>query len=97
MFLCRFPQNRNQIPFAAYAESEPGDARRTQSNGAKRLCRGKGMIADMRRDSRGCCVGWCCAAFGVGLLTAVIFPLEVILVLVAAALVLLGCSRVRSR
>lgn len=50
----------------------------------------------MRRQKRSGVSG-CCAAFGVGVLVAVVFPPQVILGFVALALILLGCSRVRSR
>ena len=49
------------------------------------------------RKRGGTGAGGCCAAFGVGLLVATVFPPEFILIFAAAALVLLGCSRVRSR
>ncbi len=41
--------------------------------------------------------GGYCAAFGAGLLIATVFPPECILIFAAAALVFLGCSRVRIR
>ncbi len=49
------------------------------------------------RGKRQCGNGSLCAAFGAGLLVAILFPPECILIFAAAALVLLGCSRVRSR
>lgn len=42
-------------------------------------------------------LGGYCAAFGVGLLIATIFPPVVVLVCAAAALVLLGVSKLRCR
>ena len=39
--------------------------------------------------------GACFAAFGAGLLVAMICPTKLLLVLVAASLVLMGCSRAK--
>jgi hypothetical protein len=38
------------------------------------------------------CTGAVCAAFGTGLLTATILPTKFVLVLVAVALIVAGCS-----
>lgn len=53
----------------------------------------RGMMLVMKRR---CGTGFLCAAFGVGLLAATICPPQLMLVLVAAALVVVGCSRARS-
>lgn len=45
----------------------------------------------------GSCAGIGCAAFGAGMLAATIFPPEWMLILAAAALVLVGCTRVKCR
>lgn len=44
---------------------------------------------------RACRVGATCTAFGIGLLTATILPAKCVLVLVALALVLSGCSALK--
>lgn len=54
------------------------------------------MDTGMKRKDRSC-VGCCCAAFGVGLLTAAVCPTQLVLFFAAVALVLLGCSRARCR
>lgn len=41
---------------------------------------------------RSCKAGAVCAAFGIGLLSATVLPSKCVLVLVALALVLTGCS-----
>ena len=53
-------------------------------------------VANMRKHGSGG-AGGCCAAFGVGLLVATVFPPEFMLIFAAAALVVLGCSRVCGR
>ena len=50
----------------------------------------------MTSVKRKCSTGLYCAAFGVGLLAATICPPQLMLVLVAAALVLVGCSKARN-
>ncbi len=47
----------------------------------------------MRRKSG---IGSCAAAFGAGLLVAMICPPKLMLVLAAAALVVMGCSRLKN-
>lgn len=41
---------------------------------------------------KGSCTGVVCTAFGAGLLTATILPTKFVLVLVAVALIVAGCS-----
>ena len=50
-----------------------------------------------RRRNTGFGCGFTCAAFGAGLLAATICPTELLLVLAAVALVVLGCTRCKSR
>ena len=52
----------------------------------------RGMTFVMKRR---CGTGFLCAAFGVGLLAATVCPPQLMLVLVAAALVVVGCSKAR--
>lgn len=47
------------------------------------------------RRKQGCCKGGYYAAFGAGLLVALLFPTRFILILAAAALVLTGISLLR--
>ncbi len=47
------------------------------------------------RRKKGCCKGGYYAAFGAGLLVALLFPTRFILILAAAALVLTGISLLR--
>jgi len=58
--------------------------------------RGRAADGGWRIVKRRCGTGFLCAAFGVGLLAATLCPPQLMLVLVAAALVILGCSRAKN-
>lgn len=62
----------------------------------KQTCRLQKKGESTMRRRNGCAGGYC-AAFGAGVLLAILFPTRLILILAAAALVLTGISLIRCR